>query len=175
MLFELIAAFSAGVGAGGLAYLARRLSGGRAPGWLVPAAAAAGMFAAAIGNEYGWRGRVEGGLPEGVATALTVEKSDVYRPWSYLTPVTTRLAAVDTRTLRAHPERPDEWLAETLFFSRWAPTRRMTSVFDCAGRRRADLVGGVTLRRDGGLDGATWVGLAPDDPFAAIVCGEGRS
>ena len=173
MLFELFATIVAGFAAAGIAMILRKLTGGRLPKWLSPAAAGAAMLAFAIWSEYSWFVRTTAALPVGFQVVSQGESSAPWRPWTYLRPMTDRFAAVDTNTLRRNEAFPDLRLAEVYFFARWAPVNRLTTVFDCARSRRAPIVEGVTLAEDGAIEGAEWVAVPADDPSLAAVCNGG--
>ena len=91
MFFELIATITIGVGAAGVAMLARRLSGRRLPGWVTPVTAGAAMIGFVLWAEYSWYGRTVAALPDGVEVATANESRQVYRPWTYVAPLTDRL------------------------------------------------------------------------------------
>lgn len=171
MFVELIAAFVAGVAAAGLVLLLNRVVGGRLPRWLAPVAAGLAMIVTTISSEYGWYSRTRDALPDGFVVAQTVENRTFYRPWTYVQPFVDRFAAVDRETLRSHPQRPQERLAETYFFGRWAPVNKLTVLADCAGHRRAALADAVSFEADGTVAGADWVPVAEEDPLLSAICG----
>ena len=88
MLFEFIATIAAAFGMAGIALIIThlcKLSGRRAPKWLVPLFAAVGIFAFQIHQEYNWYGQQVNKLPEGVEVVKTAESTAWFRPWSYQT------------------------------------------------------------------------------------------
>ncbi|GEO86147.1 MULTISPECIES: hypothetical protein [Alphaproteobacteria] len=171
MLFELIAAVVAGVAVAGLAMGMRWLSRGLLPKWIVPAAAGLGMLSYAIWSEYSWFTRLTETQPEGVVVAWHNEESSFWRPWSYYKPVVTRFTAVDMRSVQRHPNLPDQVMVDVILAARWQRAARVKVVFDCAGGRRADLVGAnVSVADDGSIVGATWTALPADDPVLAVAC-----
>lgn len=171
MLLEFIAILAAGLGLAGLVLTVDIVLRRRLPRWLVPAAAGAGMLLMAIWLEYSWLDRTTGAFPEGVEVASTHQVRSWYRPWTYVAPLTTRLVAIDHRAERRHPAQPDHVLARMVLAGRWEPTHTLAAVFDCAGRRRADLVDGVGFGEDGRLEGAEWIPLDADDPVLRAACG----
>lgn len=170
MFIELFATLVGGLGGAGLVMLLRHLSGGRLPRWLVPTGAGAAMLAVTIANEYGWYPRLKAALPDSFAVAESVAQSQPWRPWTYLAPITLRFVAVDMASLRRHPERPGEVIGDVYFYGRWAPLRRISVLFDCAGRRRAALSVDAQFDATGAVIDPPWVRVAPDDALLAVVC-----
>lgn len=171
MLFELIAAVAAGVALAGLAMGLRWISRGLLPKWIVPAAAGLGMLSYAIWSEYSWFERNVAIQPDGVVVAWNNEQRSVLRPWSYYKPVVTRYSAVDTRTIQRHPDQPEQVMVDIVLSARWQPAARVKVLFECAGGRRADLVGDdVKIAADGTVTGISWTALLPDDRLLAIAC-----
>ena len=95
MIWQLVAAATAGVGAAGIARLLRSLSGGRLPRWIIPACAGLGLLAYQISYEYGWYESKRQQLPESAAVVSTEKGRMVWRPWTYLYPLTTAFSVVD--------------------------------------------------------------------------------
>jgi hypothetical protein len=172
MLFDILALVSAGFAAGGVALLAQRLSGRRLPRWIVPGAAGAAMLAYAVWSEYSWFGRTSAALPEGVVVAARNSESAPWRPWTYLWPITDLFVAVDRRTRRTHAGAPGQSMVDVHVIERWQPVRSATVLFDCRGRRRAELGAGVDVAPDGTVAEAAWEPLPADDPVLLAACAE---
>ncbi len=170
MFLELIATIVAGIAAAGMMMLVNRALGQRLPKWLTPVAAGAAMIGVTISNEYGWYGRTAGQLPEGVAVVEAVENQSFYRPWTYVKPFTERFVAVDTTTLRTHPDQPALRMADSYYFGRWAPVNRVGVLVDCEGQRRAALTGDVAFAEDGTVSGVDWLSVGPDDVLLTTIC-----
>ena len=174
MLLEFIAIIFAGVGAGGVARLADVITGRKLlPAWIVPAGAGAGMLLTAIYLEYTWADRATASMPEGTVIASFNENRAWFRPWSYVWPVSNRLIAIDHRVTQRHPDHPDLVLTGVILRERWAPAFGFTSIFDCAGNRRADVSEGTRLSEDGAPEGVEWFTLSPDDPVLRAACDGG--
>lgn len=171
MFVELIAAFVAGIAAAGVVMLVNRVLDGRLPRWFAPVAAGLAMIATTISNEYGWFSRTKETLPDGIVIAQTIENKALYRPWTYVKPFVERFVAVDVKTIRTHPERPDERLGETYFFGRWAPVNKLTVLADCARNRRAALADAISFEEGGAVSGADWIHVPADDPIVSTICG----
>lgn len=169
MLFEWLAVIVAGVAAGGVASLARRLAG-TLPRVAIPVAAGGAMLLAAAALEYAWYPRTLSALPERVEVALAHESRAPWRPWTYARPYVDRFVAIDAGSVLTNPAAPDRRIADVLVFARWVPPRRVRAVFDCAGGRRADLVEGAALAEGGAVEGAAWVETGLDDPVTRLAC-----
>lgn len=170
MLFDLIAAFSAGFLLAGLALGLKFLLRGRAPAWLVPVAAGLGMLSYAIWSEYSWFERARATLPDGVVVASSNEVQAWYRPWTYLVPQVDRFIAVDHRMSRRNEALPGHVLTAVVLMGRWEPSRQFGVVYDCPAGRRADLDDGVVFSDEGALEGARWITLDPQDPVLREAC-----
>lgn len=173
MGIELIAAFVAAVAAAGVAMILRKLSGGRLPKWITPAAAGAGMIAFAVYMEYGWFGRQADALPEGVTIVWQDTSPSPLRPWTMVFPMTKAFTAMDTRRLAPHPDNPSLVLAPVFAFARWQNLREGFMVVDCATRQSALLTEGVSIDAQGQLAGAAWTPLAEGDAIGSAACSQG--
>lgn len=131
MFLELIATFFAGFGAAGLVLVVNMLTGGRLPKWAMPVAAGAAMIVLTISNEYTWYGRTVSDLPEGLVAVDTVSRSDWYRPWSFVAPITYRLIAVAPDTARTRDAQPDVKLVDVFMFERWQAGLAAQQLVDC--------------------------------------------
>jgi hypothetical protein len=174
MFLELVAAVSAAFALGGIAAALRWLSRGRLPSWLVPVAAGAGMLGFAVWNEYSWADRLSAGLPPEVPVVWRNEERAVWRPWTYVSPITTRFTAVDLRNPRRNEAAPGMVMVDVLLFARWQPPRSIPVVIDCDGKRRADPAGSTIQFDDAGrIESADWRDLPDDDPVLLAACGGG--
>lgn len=165
MLFELIAAVSAGFALAGLALTLRLLTRGRLPAWIVPVAAGIGILGFALWAEYSWYARSVAALPEGVLVARAQREAAPWRPWTYVRPIVTRFSAVDTRTSRTNADAPGQVLTTVLLVGRWQPVVSVPVLFDCRGARRAALVDGASLQ-----DEPAWEQLPPEDEALRAAC-----
>ena len=173
MGIELVAAFVAAVACAGLAMLLRKLSGGRLPKWLVPAAAGCGMIAFAVWSEYDWFGRLEAALPEGVVVVWQEDGPSPLRPWTAVFPMTTAFTAMDTRKLAPHPDNAALVLAPIYGFARWQGTREGFMVIDCAARQSAVLTETLRVDSSSAVTGADWTPIEGGGAIDRTVCSEG--
>lgn len=163
MFLELIAVFVAGFAGAGLMMLLSKLSGGRLPRWIVPLGAGAAMFATGISSEYSWYSRISGALPEGLVVAQSADSTALWRPWTYVVPMTDRFIAVDANNLRANEQTEALYLADLYFYGRWQTIKSVQMMVDCAAGRRADPALG-----DGSVP--VWRDVGAADPIVATVC-----
>ncbi len=99
MIWHLVAAAFAGLGSAGVALLLRYLSGKRLPRWIVPVCAGLGMLAYQINYEYTWFDYKRQQLPESAQVISTEKSQMLWRPWTYLYPLTTGFSVVDRDNL----------------------------------------------------------------------------
>lgn len=170
MLFEFIAAVVIAIGAGGAAHVAIRLSGGRLPGWLTPAAAGFAMIGFVVWTEYSWAERVKSTLPPEVAFVSQNAITSWFRPWTYVWPLTNRMILIDGRFDRRNEAFPDLLITAVVMMGRWDPGRQIPVVFDCGRGLRAELSADVVIDEDGALQGADWRPLGADDPMLRTAC-----
>jgi hypothetical protein len=174
MILDLIVAVVAGFAAGGIAYLMNRVTGGRLPRWLVPVTAGAAMLGYTIWSEYAWADRIQVTLPESVTIVSANQSAALWRPWSYVFPVTNRMIAIDGGSVTpAGPAAPGQVLANVYLMARSLDTIGLAVLFDCEGQRRADLIDGADVTPEGVLEGGEWRSLAADDPMLVAACGGG--
>ena len=171
MFYELIATVALGFAAAGAGLMARHLSGGRLPRWVVPAAAGIGMIGFQIWSEYDWHARMTAQLPEGVEVISSHADTAFWRPWSYVYPQTTRFAAVDVAGAKTNENVPGQRIVTVLLFERMMPVRAVPQLVDCRNGRRADIADGARFAEDGRIENARWMDLPPDDPMLAALCG----
>lgn len=172
MAFELIGAIVAAIGMAGVMMLLRKLTGGRLPKWMVPAAAGLALVSVTVVLEYGWYSRVTGGLPQGVEVVWVDRTPQPLRPWTFAVPMATRVIAADRRQVMAHPANPDLRMLTIYKFARWRPTEQGLMVVDCKAGRQVMLTEGVTITDAGELQGADWVPSGDDNGFQKAACQE---
>lgn len=95
MIWHLIAALFAGLGAAGIGMLLRLLSGKRLPRWIIPVFAGLGLFAYQVHYEYSWFANKHQQLPESSLVVSTEQRGAFWRPWTYVFPMTTAFTIVD--------------------------------------------------------------------------------
>lgn len=100
MIWHLVATFSAGLGAAGIAFLLRSLSRQKLPKWIVPAFAGIGMLAYQIYFEYNWFDHQSSRQPAGAVVTSSQQGEVFWRPWTFFYPMTTVFTVVDTNNLQ---------------------------------------------------------------------------
>jgi hypothetical protein len=170
MLWELIATVVAGLGAAGIALILRKLSRNKAPRYLVPVFAGAGMLLFQIQAEYSWYTHQASRLPAGVVVVKTVEEKAAWRPWSYLYPQTMRFIAADVGNMSANKVNPELKLIDLYFFARRSAARRVVQVVHCSQYARADFTDQLDLPINDAPLSDAWQKLSPTDPLMLVAC-----
>ena len=98
MIWHLIGAIFAGLGAAGIGLLLRKVSGKRLPRWIIPALGGLGMLGYQIQTEYSWYEHKRSLLPESARVVQAEQDAMFWRPWTYLFPMTTAFSVVDAGT-----------------------------------------------------------------------------
>ncbi len=172
MLLEFIATISAGVGAAGVIVGVQKLTRANLPKWAMPVAAGTAMIGFSIWSDYSWASRAEVGVGEGKVIAMTVDKKQVWRPWTFLAPVTTQFIALDKDGAERHGATV---VTDMYLVSRRADSAIVPVVFDCLMERRAS----ATTLSDGPWSDDTlaaldWVALDTNDPTLRTACDDLR-
>ncbi len=166
MFLELIATFTAALGAAGLVLLINKLTGGRLPKWVMPVAAGLTMIAYAVWSEYSWADRTQAELPTGMVVVKRIEQQVFWKPWTYIKPQVAALAVLDHAGMKTRPENTDIKLADLYVFARWRRTAVVPQFLDCARGMRADV-------SDAALADPTkaqWRPVAADDKVLEVAC-----
>lgn len=170
MIWTLVGTLMVGVGAACVVFVACRALRRPVPGWLLPAAAGAGMLSFHIWSDYSWADRTAAELPEHVVVAERYTSRNMLQPWTYLVPKVDRFAVVDTSEIRHRPEVEDTALAVVHLVTRWYPTVSTQQLYDCATPRRADVGRSLEVDGNGRPIDVDWVRLESDDPVRRVVC-----
>lgn len=99
MIWQLIAAVFAGLGAAGIGLILRQLSGKRLPRWIVPALGGLGILGYQIHYEYSWFDHKQAQLPASAEVVSTQTSQMFWRPWTYVFPLTTGFSVIDRSNL----------------------------------------------------------------------------
>ncbi|MDR5904689.1 hypothetical protein QC821_05320 [Halomonas qiaohouensis] len=95
MIWHLIAAAFAGLGAAGVGLLLRFLSGKRLPRWIIPACAGLGVLGYQIHHEYTWLSHKQHQLPDSTEVVAVEHGGAFWRPWTYAFPIANAFEVVD--------------------------------------------------------------------------------
>lgn len=99
MIWHLLAAFSAGLAAAGIALILRKISGERIPKWFIPAFAGVGMLAYQINMDYGWYAHKLDKLPSESVIVSSEATGKIWQPWTFVFPLTSAFTVLDTKSL----------------------------------------------------------------------------
>lgn len=167
MLLEFIATITAGAGAAGFILALQKLTRITFPKWAMPAAAGAAMLAFAIWSDYSWYARTVEGLGEGKVVATTIEKRQLWRPWTYLAPVTTRFIALDKDGAKVDG---GTVVTDMYLMARRGDAAIVPTAFDCLLGRRADLAGLKKAPITEMLAQVDWYAMQSDNPILRTAC-----
>ncbi|HEY9118782.1 MAG TPA: hypothetical protein VIN33_03445 [Marinobacter sp.] len=105
MFWTFVATVFCGLGAAGIALSIRAITRKKAPKWIIPAFAGAGMLGYLIYMEYTWFDLKQTQLPEEAVVVSTEEYGAPWRPWAYVVPQVAAFTVLDTKSLvRDNPE-----------------------------------------------------------------------
>ena len=100
MFWTFVATIFCGLGAAGIALGIRAVTAKRAPRWLIPVFAGAGMLGYLVSGEYTWFDHKRSLLPEGAVVVATEQEQIFFRPWTFVAPYVTAFSTVDTSGFR---------------------------------------------------------------------------
>ena len=100
MLWTILAIVIAGLGAGGIAMLLRKLSRNLLPKWIIPVFAGLGMLSYQIYYEYSWFDHQVQRQPQESVLVASEAGQVFWRPWSYHWPMTTAFTVLDSKSLQ---------------------------------------------------------------------------
>lgn len=174
MLWEFIATACVGLGAAGIALLARQISAKKVPSWTVPAFAGAGMLIFQIYSEYSWFSHQKSLLPTGVEVVKAVEETSAWRPWTFIQPQVVRFAAIYVGPDAVNRINPDLVLADIYLFQRRQMAKRIREVFHCKQGARAQLNDDLSIPLRGETLNKQWLLLPESDPALIAACRAAR-
>ena len=99
MIWHLVAAVFAALGAAGIALLLRLASGKRLPRWIIPVFAGLGMLGYQIHFEYTWHEHKRQQLPATAEIIGSEQTRMLWRPWTYAFPLTVAFSVIDRDSL----------------------------------------------------------------------------
>lgn len=107
MFWNLIATVFCGLGAAGIALGIRAATRKKAPRWLIPVFAGAGMLAYLIHGEYTWYDHKKELLPDEAVIVDTENDGILWRPWTFVFPYVTAFSTVDLKSISRDTDNPD--------------------------------------------------------------------
>lgn len=99
MFWTFVATVFSGLGAAGIALGIRALTRKKAPKWIIPVFAGAGMLAYLVYMEYDWFEQKQTLLPEEAVVVSTEKYGAPWRPWTYVVPQVTAFTVLDTDSI----------------------------------------------------------------------------
>ncbi|MHA7810727.1 MAG: hypothetical protein ACX933_13045 [Marinobacter adhaerens] len=168
MFWTFVATVVCGLGAAGIALGIRASTRNKAPKWLIPVFAGAGMLGYLIYMEYTWFDQKEARLPDEAVVVSTESDGILWRPWTFVLPYVTAFSTVDTKSISRDTSSED-----IVRFTLYRFEQKMTDavshrvhIINCATRELVPL----------GSDGSPRVDnlklLEPGDPLYETVCAE---
>jgi hypothetical protein len=107
MFWTLVATVLCGLGAAGIALGVRVATRSKAPKWIIPVFAGAGMLSFLIYNEYNWYHLKQSQLPEEAIIVDTETDGILWRPWTFIFPYVTAFSTVDLKSISRDTDNPD--------------------------------------------------------------------
>lgn len=168
MFWTFVATVVCGLGAAGIALGIRAATRNKAPKWIIPVFAGAGMLGYLIYMEYTWFDQKEARLPQEAVVVSTESNGILWRPWTFVLPYVTAFSTVDTKSISRDTNSED-----IVRFTLYRFEQKMTDavshrihIINCATRELVPL----------GSDGTPRVDnlklLEPGDPLYETVCAE---
>lgn len=173
-LLILLGAIAAGFAGAGVILAANLVLGGRLPKWTMAVAAGAAMLGMTLYLEYDWFDRRSAQLPETVEVVWQNGARQIWRPWTYVFPLTTRFIAIDMDNVGTHPEQAGLRLTDILFVQRWTRDRLVKAMVDCDTGQSAQVRDDTSFAPDGSVPGVDWDPMSTDDPVRLALCHGGE-
>ncbi|MBB3230268.1 hypothetical protein [Halomonas stenophila] len=168
MIWHLIAAAFAGLGAAGIGLLLRMLSRQRLPRWIVPVCAGLGMLGYQINHEYAWFEHKRAQLPASTRLVSTEQTPVLWRPWTYLVPLTSGFTVVDRDNLvrsRTNDQPLVEFILYRFEMANADRVQHQAYLLNCSARELVPLADEPRRPRTEALRR-----LAAGDPLLQAVC-----
>jgi hypothetical protein len=166
MFWTFIATVFCGLGAAGIALGIRAMLRDRAPKWIIPVFAGAGMLGFLIYGEYTWFELKQSQLPEEAIIVDTETEGILWRPWTFIMPYVTAFSTVDTKSIRQFGDNP-----EVINFTLYRFEQKVTDavshrvhIMHCGNREL------VPLNSDGKPRMDNMKRLEPEDRLYQTVC-----
>jgi len=168
MIWHLIAAIFAGLGAAGIGMLLRFLSGKRLPRWIVPVFGGLGMLGYQINVEYSWYEHKRQLLPDTAQVVQVEHDAMFWRPWTYLFPMATAFSVVDEQSMAVQEQDGERRVEFLLYHFEKQVQDRVTHqawLMNCTTRETLPLEGEARRPRTEEMRR-----LAEDAPIYLAVC-----
>jgi len=142
MIWHLIAAIFAGLGAAGIGMLLRLLSGKRLPTWIIPVFGGLGMLGYQINVEYSWYDHKRQLLPESAQVVQVEHDAMFWRPWTYFFPMATAFSVVDEQSMAVQEHEGERRVEFLLYYFEKQVQDRVTTqtwLMNCTTREMLPL------------------------------------
>ncbi|PVY69603.1 hypothetical protein C8D92_1125 [Tamilnaduibacter salinus] len=166
MLWHLIATVVAGFGAAGIALMIRAATRQKAPKWLVPVFAGAGMLAYQIHGEYTWFEHKQAQLPEGSVVVQKSREPAIWKPWTFIIPRVGGFTVLDTNSIRTSATQ-DSVVGFRLYRFEHSQTDQVANsryLLNCESRELGQ------LNDEGAFHDGSLTKLPNGDPLLTEVC-----
>ncbi|KAA1173694.1 hypothetical protein FWJ25_09700 [Marinobacter salinexigens] len=107
MFWTFVATVFCGLGAAGIALGIRAATNKKAPRWIIPVFAGAGMLAYLVYGEYTWYEHKKSLLPEEAVIVDTEDEGIFWRPWTFVVPYVSAFSTVDVKSISRDTNNPD--------------------------------------------------------------------
>lgn len=170
MIVNLLITLAMGGIAAGAVYLIARPFGWKVQGVVYLLAAAAGMLAYSVYDEYTWYERSTASLPNRLQVVRSYATSMPYQPWTYLAPRIYRFDAVDLGSRRANPKAPDLALIRLLRVTRNTSSEDVSAILDCPGSRYVEVDKNTQFSESGVPIDPDWQSLSEHPSLKNAIC-----
>ena len=99
MFWTFVATVFCGLGAAGIALGIRAASRQKAPRWIIPVFAGAGMLGYLVYGEYTWYDHKQALLPDEAVIVDTESDGIFWRPWTFVFPYVSAFTTIDTKSI----------------------------------------------------------------------------
>ncbi|OKH88161.1 hypothetical protein [Thalassospira sp. TSL5-1] len=160
-----------GFACAGIIMLGFRLTGRKAPKYLIPLTAALGMFGYMIWDDYSWFDRISARLPDNVIVTETFTANTPYKPWTLINPPIDRFTAIDAGKNVANPQNPLQKQITTVYLQKGHPAMATTRLIDCDSKQAGFITPATNLDHNGfPTDDIKMEPLAANDPALKAAC-----
>jgi len=170
MIYLLLATLALGGCAAGAVWMIAKPFGWKPSGAVYLFAAAAGMLAYSVYDEYTWYERSSATLPTRLQVVRTYATSMPYQPWTYAVPRIYRFDAVDLGSMRTNPEAKDLALIRLLRVTRNTSSENVSAILDCPNARYTEIDTSTKFTESGVPIDADWHSLNEHRSLKEAIC-----
>lgn len=166
MFWTFVATVFCGLGAAGIALSIRAITRKKAPKWIIPVFAGAGMLGYLIYMEYTWFELKQTQLPEEAVVVSTEEYGAPWRPWAYVVPQVAAFTVLDTNSVIQ--DDPDQNIVRfSLYRFEQSYTDAVSQKMYLLNCDKREL---VPLKSEKSLDTSALRTLSQDDRLLKLAC-----